>query len=100
MPMNLVNQMLGEFRGDTLNRVSTALGESPAKTQSALGAAVPALIGGLANKVTTAGDANALLDLIKGNRFDSGPYADTASAVKAPSGLSGLIDAGRPLLDS
>ena len=100
MPTNLVNEMLGVFQGDTLNRVSSVLGESPAKTQSALGAAVSALVGGLANRVTTAGDANALLDLIKGNHFDSGPYTDTASAVTAPSGLSGLIDTGRPLLDS
>ncbi|HKE83648.1 MAG TPA: OmpA family protein [Vicinamibacterales bacterium] len=100
MPTNLINQLLGDLRGDTLNSVSSALGESPAKTQSALGAAVPAVVGGLANKVNTAGDANALLDLIKGNHLDAGPYTDAASAVKGPSGLSGLIDTGRPLLDS
>src|SRR5215510_4198620 len=98
--MNLINQILGEFRGDTLNSVSSALGESPAKTQTALGAAVPALVGGLANRATNAGDANALLDLIRGQHFDSGQYADTATAVKGPSGLNRLIDTGRPLLDS
>src|SRR5262245_4324749 len=98
--MNLINQILGEFRGDTLNSVSSALGESPAKTQTALGAAVPALVGGLANRATNTGDANAMLDLIRGQHFDSGQYADAASAVKGPSGLTRLIDTGRPLLDS
>jgi len=100
VPTNLINQLLGDLRGDTLNSVSSALGESPAKMQSALGAAVPAVVGGLANKVNTPGDANALLDLIRGNHLDSGPYTDTANAVKGPSGLWGLIDTGRPLLDS
>lgn len=100
MPTNLISQLLGDLRGDTLNSVSSALGESPAKMQSALGAAVPAVVGGLANKVTTASDANALLDLIRGNHLDSGPYTDTASAVKGPSSLWGLIDTGRPLLES
>src|SRR5262245_49636328 len=98
--MNLINQILGEFRGDTLNSVSSALGESPAKTQTALGAAVPALVGGLANRATNAGDANALLDLIRGQHFDSGQYADAATAVKGPTGPTRLIDTGRPLLDS
>src|SRR5215510_13568997 len=98
--MNLINQILGEFRGDTLNSVSSALGENPAKTQTALGAAVPALVGGLANRATNTGDANAMLDLIRGQHFDSGQYADAASAVKGPSGLTRLIDTGRPLLDS
>ncbi len=97
--MNLINQMLGDFRGDALKNVSTVLGESPGQTQTALGAAVPALVGGLANRATNAGEANALLDLIRGNHFDSGEYADTASALK-PNALNRLIDTGRPLLDS
>src|SRR5262249_44910302 len=100
LPTNLINQVLGDFRGDTLNSVSSALGESPAKMQSALGAAGPAVVGGLANRVSNAGDANNLLEMIRGNHFDSGEYSDPAAAVKGSRGLSGLIDAGRPLLDS
>ncbi len=100
MPTNLINQLLGEFRGDTLNGVASALGESPSKTQSALSAVVPALFGGLANKTSTVAGADAILETIRQNKFDSGRFLDTTNAVKGPTGITGLIDAGRPLLDS
>jgi outer membrane protein OmpA-like peptidoglycan-associated protein len=100
MATNLIAQMMNEFRGDTLNGVAAALGESPAKTQSALGGVLPALIGGLAGSTTNADQANTLLNVIKTNKLDSGPLTDISGALRTPGGINNLTTMGRPLLDS
>ncbi|HEY1303214.1 MAG TPA: OmpA family protein [Vicinamibacterales bacterium] len=100
MATNLIAQMMNEFRGDTLSSVASAIGETPDRTQTALGGVLPALIGGLANNTTSSDQANSLLNVIKGNRLDTGPAADIASAVRAPGGVNSLIGTGRGLLDS
>ncbi len=91
---------MNEFRGDTLGRVATSLGESPAKTETALGAALPALMGGLAGKGSTSAGADDLLDLIKRNKFDSPKYGDISGAISPPDGLTNLATSGRSMLDS
>jgi OOP family OmpA-OmpF porin len=100
MATNLIAQVMNEFRGDTLDSIASAMGETPDKTQTALGGVVPALIGGLAGSASTSDQANSLLNVIKGNRLDTGPFADVASAVRAPGGINGLLSMGRPLLES
>src|SRR5262245_3088023 len=100
MATNLIAQMMNEFRGDTLSSVASAIGETPDRTQTALGGVIPALIGGLANNTSSTDQANSLLNVIKGNRLDTGPAADIASAVRAPGGVNSLISTGRGLLDS
>jgi len=97
---SLVSQLMNEFRGDTLNAVASTLGESAVRTQSALGGALPALMGGIDNKASTVDAAAGLLDLMKRNNLDSATFADVSSAIKAPGGINGLINLGRPLLDT
>jgi len=91
---------LNDFRGDSLGNIASGLGESPARTQSALGAVIPALIGGLAMKAATTDQASNLLDLIKRNKLDSDTFADTTGAFKTPGAFSSLVNMGRPLMDS
>ena len=99
MSTNLIAQIMNEFQGDTLNGVASALGETPAKTQTALGGVVPALIGGLAAHASS-DQGHSLLNIIKGNKLDSGSFTDVASIVKAPGGINTLTSMGRPLMDS
>jgi OmpA-OmpF porin, OOP family len=91
---------MNEFRDDTLNSVASTLGESAARTQSALAGVLPALIGGIDRKASTMDEAASLLDVIKRNNLDSGTFADVSTAMRAPGGINGLINLGRPLLDS
>jgi len=91
---------MNEFRGETLNSVASTLDETAAGTHSALGGAVPALIGGLTAKASTADQANSLLDLIKRQNLDTNVFADAASALNGPGGINGLLNTGRPLLGS
>ena len=98
--VNLVTQLLNDFRGDSLGSIASAIGESPARTQSAFGAVIPALIGGLAMKAATTDQASNLLDVIKRNKLDSDPFADASSAFKAPGAFNSMVNMGRPLMDS
>ena len=100
MATNLVAQLMSEFDTTTLDRVAAALGESPARTQSALTGVVPALLGGMANAVTTPAHAEMLLGIIKRHKFSEGPPNGSGAAMTAPEGISGLIANGRPLLES
>lgn len=91
---------MNEFGGDTLGRVATSLGESPVKTETALGVVLPALMGGLAGKGSTSAGADDLLDLIKRNKFDNPKYGDISGAISAPDSLTNLATSGRSMLDS
>ena len=91
---------MNSFRGDDLNKIASALGESPAKMQTALGGVLPALIGGLSTQASTSDGANHLLDLIRRNNFDTNQFTDVSRAVASPDGITNLMNIGRPLLDS
>jgi outer membrane protein OmpA-like peptidoglycan-associated protein len=91
---------MNDFKGDALGTVASAIGETPARTESALGFALPALITGLASNAPTTSQAAGLLDVIRRNNLDLSTFADTVSALKAPGGVTGLIDTGRPLMQS
>jgi len=97
---NLMTELMNDFRGDSLSSIASAVGQNPATTQSAIAAALPALIGGLAYKASTADQASNLLEVITRNKLDSDTFASPSSAVKAPGGLNSLMNVGRPLLDS
>jgi hypothetical protein len=97
---DIVAQLMNEFRGDTLGRVASALGESPAKTATALGAVLPALMGGLVNKASTTAGASDLLDGIRRNKLDARSFGDTSSAIATSDGILKLMNAGRLMLES
>lgn len=100
MPVNLINQLMNDFRGGPVNSVASMLGESPAKIHTAMGGVLAALIGSIATRASTKNGANDILELIRRNGFDSGHYGDVAGAIAAPDGMTKLVNAGKPLLDS
>jgi len=95
-----MTELMNDFRGDSLSSIASAVGQNPATTQSAIAAALPALIGGLAYKASTTDQASNLLDVITRNKLDSDTFASPSSAVRAPGGINSLMNVGRPLLDS
>ena len=98
MAPNLLRLVTDEFRGDTLNRVASAIGETPAKTQAALGGAIPALLAGIGNRVSTTSGAGEVFDAIRSNNLDTNQFATAASALTAPNGAIGLTAMGPSLL--
>ncbi len=100
MATNLIAEIMNEFRGDTLKGVASAVGETPEKTGTALGGVFTSLIGGLVNNTTTSDQASSLLNVIRSNKLDTGPFTDISSAIRTPGNINSLISMGRPLLDS
>jgi OOP family OmpA-OmpF porin len=100
MTTNLISQLTREFSGDVINKVSASLGEDSRKTQDALEGALPALVSGLVNKGSTNQGASDLLDLLKRNDFDGTRFTSASSAISGTDGISRLIEAGSPLLNS
>ncbi len=100
MATSLITQLINDFKGDTLSTAASAIGETPARTENALGSVLPALISGLANKASTSGQATDLLDIIRSNDLDSGRLADAATALKDPGRITGLGNTGRFLMES
>jgi OmpA-OmpF porin, OOP family len=96
---NMINQLTNDFRACPLTRMASAIGENATKTQTALGAVLPALLRGLAKKATTPQGANEILDIIRKNNLDSSTYADISGAIGAPDGVAKLINTGRPLVE-
>jgi outer membrane protein OmpA-like peptidoglycan-associated protein len=97
---SLFTHLINEFKGDTLSAAASAIGETPARTETALGSVLPALISGLASKASTSGQATDLLDVIRSNDLDSGRLADAATALKDPGSIKGLGNTGRFLTES
>lgn len=97
---NLLNLANNAFSGDVVNRIAGALGENGTSIQSALGGVIPAVIGGLASKASTAQGAGDLVNLIKNNGLETGELANAASAVSAGDGITRMLNMGGPLLNS
>lgn len=53
MNTNIVQTIMSQLGGGTINKLSSVLGESPERTQSAVGAAVPTLLAGLTHVAST-----------------------------------------------
>jgi len=96
--INLISDLLNQFRGATLTGVASALGESPTRTQAALAGVIPAAIGALAARASNADQANGILEMITRNQLDSAEFGDVSTAVKAPGGISHLMNLGGPLV--
>lgn len=99
MATTLVAQLMSGFDDGALDGVAAALGESPARTRSALGGVVPALLAGIVNTVTTPAQAEMLLGIIRRQKFEDRPHG-MVSDMTMPGGISSLIASGRPLLES
>src|SRR5258708_22237554 len=71
MAPDLLNQITNEFRGDTLNRIASAIGVNSAKTQTALSSLVPAILSSLASKASTTAGAKDVIYIMRPKHLPS-----------------------------
>ncbi len=64
MNTNIVQLITSQLGGGTINKLSSLIGESPERTQSAVGAAVPTLLAGLTNVASTPEGAQRLASAV------------------------------------
>src|SRR5215471_3695457 len=70
MAVNLINKLRNELTDDVIGRIATFLGETPVNTQSAIGYAVPATVGMLAQRAQTAQGAADVFGMLQRGGFD------------------------------
>ena len=85
MAINLLEMLQGQVGGELASQASKFLGESESNTSKAVGAILPTLIGGLANKASNESGARGILDFLKSNNIDGSVLGN----------LSGLFGGGQ-----
>jgi outer membrane protein OmpA-like peptidoglycan-associated protein len=95
MAPDLLNQIINEFQGDTLSRIAAVVGAEPGKTRTALTSLVPGFLGGLANRASTTGGANEVIDLIRKSNLTSISVDD----LTRPENITSATNIGRSALD-
>ena len=100
MAANLINQLQSEFSDDVVSKLASYLGETPARTQSALGYAIPAVLGGLFQKAQTPQGASDLFGTLQRSGFDGRSLGSISSILRSSAGPTELIKAGSNLLSS
>ena len=96
MAPDLLNQISNVFTPDTVNQIASVFGETPAKTQSALGSLVPSILGSLSHKATTIEGANDVIDLIRRNNLTSVKVDD----IYKTGGVTELSNKGRLITET
>jgi OmpA-OmpF porin, OOP family len=100
MTSNILDLVNKEFSGGAISRIADALGEDPTRTQQAVDGALPALLGGIADKASTTTGAADLVSLLKNSKFDADRFTNLAGLLTGAGGLTSIIEAGKPLLGS
>ncbi len=100
MSLNLIDLFKDQVGGQLAQHASKFLGESASTTESALGAAIPSLLGGLIDKAGDEKGAGAILDMIKGGGFDGSMLSNIGSIFGSGGDINGLMNGGGSLLSS
>jgi hypothetical protein len=94
--MNLVNLIAKHLSDDAVGQLASIIGAGEKETQSAVGAAVPALLSGLSNLANSAGGAQKIISAL--GKFDAGSLGNLSDMLTNQP--SSVLDQGSRLLDA
>jgi OmpA-OmpF porin, OOP family len=100
MTSNILDLVKKEFSGGAVSRIADTLGDDPTRTQQAVDGVLPALLGGIADKASTATGAADLVSLLKDRKFDADHFTNLVGLLTGAGGLTSIVEAGKPLLGS
>ena len=100
MSVNLIDLFQSSVGKILVNKAASFLGEKEDGMGSALGAALPALLGGLVNKASDEKGAGAILDMIQKGGFDGGMLDNFGDLFSDNTKMSGFMNQGGGLLSS
>jgi outer membrane protein OmpA-like peptidoglycan-associated protein len=96
-PESLIDAVKNHFTPDVVQKASSLVGEPESSTRSALNAAVPSVLTGLVNRVSSHGGANTVSALIGNGEY--GPVAESASSLfSGGTATNNMMSAGQQLL--
>jgi len=94
MAANLIELMQRSLSPTLVREASRFLGESESATQGAVGAALPALLGGLMQKASTAQGASSLFDLLSGPTVDTRAMSNLSNSLAGGDQTNALLKTG------
>jgi outer membrane protein OmpA-like peptidoglycan-associated protein len=100
MATNLLDTARTLLTPDVVSKVSSLVGETPAKTQQALGAVIPSLAGVACNEASTPGGASRLFDLIRNTQLPGDLLSNPAGALAGGAATQSLMRTGSGLITS
>ena len=100
MAMNILDALSGSVGKELIGQASRYLGESEAGTTSAVGALMPALLGGMMQKASTGQGAADLFKLVTGSNIDTNMLGSLAGLFSGGSNTSALTSLGTSLATS
>ena len=100
MAINLLDSARSLLTPDVVSRVSSLIGESPAKTQQALGAAIPSLAGVICNEASTPGGAARVHNLITNTQLPGDLLSNAGSVLGGGAATEGLMRTGSGIVSS
>ena len=100
MGINLLDMVKQQVMGSVTEKAAALLGESPAATSKALGAALPAVLGGVANQSTSISGAENLLQMFGGGQHDGSVMDSIGSLLGGGSATQGLMSSGSSIISS
>lgn len=90
MALNLLTYLSDQFTPTVIDQLGERLGEKPANVGTAVKAAIPTLLGSLAARTQSTGDADAIIDLLRQTTYskettplDIAQVSDTAAETQA-----------------
>jgi len=86
--MNIIKTILGQYGGDIIKGLSQNLGAETDSVEKSVKGALPALVGGLVNKVETKEGAGELFDLLINKEYDGSSLDNIKNLFKGNEGSS------------
>jgi OmpA-OmpF porin, OOP family len=100
MATNLLDSAKGLLTPDVISKVASLIGETPARTQQALGAAIPSLAGVVCNEASTPGGAAKVHSLITNTQLPSDMLTNAGALLAGGAATQGLMRTGSGLVTS
>lgn len=100
MSVNLLDLVKSQLSGSVLSQAASFLGESESGTSTAMGAALPAILGSIVNKASSTDGAKGIMDMITSQKQDSGMLDNFASLLGNSNQTQGLLQSGGGMLSS
>jgi len=97
MAMNILDTLSGSVGKELIGQASRYLGESEAGTTSAVGALMPALLGGMMQKASTGQGASELFRMVTGSNIDTNMLGSLAGLFSGGSNTNALTSLGSSL---
>ncbi|WP_345242084.1 DUF937 domain-containing protein [Nibrella saemangeumensis] len=98
MAVNLLSYLQEQFTPSVVDQLSSHLNESPTNTRKAIDGVLPAVLGGMAQRVQESGGASDIVDLLKDGNYGNTPL-DISQVIGSRGDEQAAAATGSSLLD-